>query len=264
MRTALITGGSTGIGYELAKLFAKNGYRLVLVARTADTLQHATAELTHDDGAVVEAIAMDLSDPSRPRDLFEAVKDRPIDVLVNNAAFGVYGPFLSTSLEDELAMLRLNVSALTELSKRFARDMAARGAGKILNIASTAAFQPGPLMPVYYASKAYVLSLSQALAHELSRSGVGVSVLCPGPTDTGFRKRANMERSRLFDANVMDAATVARVGYDGLMQNKAVIVPGVQNRVWAVASRLIPRRLLPPLIERVQRPHGERSSSREV
>jgi uncharacterized protein len=185
-------------------------------------------------------------------------------VLVNNAAFGVYGPFLSTSLEDELAMLRLNVSALTELSKRFARDMAARGAGKILNIASTAAFQPGPLMPVYYASKAYVLSLSQALAHELSRSGVGVSVLCPGPTDTGFRKRAKMERSRLFDANVMDAATVARVGYDGLMQNKAVIVPGVQNRVWAVASRLIPRRLLPPLIERVQRPHGERSSSREV
>jgi uncharacterized protein len=263
-RTALITGGSSGIGYELARLFAADGYQLVLVARSRDALQHAAAQLTRDSQVAVEPLAIDLSAPGAPKALFQALGGRPIDVLVNNAAFGVYGPFLETPLDDELAMLRLNVSTLTELSKLFGREMAARRSGRILNVASTAAFQPGPLMAVYYASKAYVLSFSQALSHELARSGVSVSVLCPGPTDTGFGRRAGMERSRLFDANVMDAATVARIGYRGLMRNTPVIVAGLQNRVWAVASRLIPRRLLPVLVERVQRPHGDRSSSREV
>jgi uncharacterized protein len=256
MRTALITGGSGGIGFELARLFATDGYHLVLVARTADALEGAAQQLMRDHRVAVESIAMDLSKPTAPRALFEALEGRPIDVLVNNAGLAVYGPFLETSLDDELAMIQLNVSALTELSKRFGRDMASRRSGRILNVASTAAFQPGPWMAAYYASKAYVLSFSQALAHELARSGVSVSVLCPGATDTGFRKRAKMERSRLFDANVMDAAAVARVGYHGLMQSRLVIVPGLQNRVWSVASRLIPRRLLPAIVERVQRPHA--------
>jgi short-subunit dehydrogenase len=260
-RTALITGASSGIGYELARLFARDRYNLVLVARSEEGLRRVADELSRDHGVSVEVVVKDLSAPDAPQELFAALRGRThIEVLVNNAGFATYGqPFLDTPAKTDLAMMELNMVALTQLTRLFAAEMVARRSGKILNVASTAAFQPGPLMAVYYATKSYVLSFSEALACELAPSGVGVCVLCPGPTRTGFQQRARMERSRLFDYGVMDAERVARAGYRGLMKNKTVIIPGIRNKVMAAVVRAVPRQLLPRIVLAIQKPHGARS-----
>jgi short-subunit dehydrogenase len=255
--TVLITGASSGIGYELARLFAGDHYNLVLVARSEERLTRAADQFSDDHAISVQAIAKDLSVPGAPQEVFAALRGRTrIDVLVNNAGVGTYGLFLDTPVATELAMMQLNMIALTQLTKLFAAEMVTRRRGKILNVASTAAFQPGPLMAAYYATKAYVLSFSEALACELAPFGVGVSVLCPGPTRTGFQRRAKMEQSRLFDYGVMDAESVARAGYRGLMRNKRLIVPGVRNKLLAASTRLAPRRLLPFIVLQMQKPHG--------
>lgn len=242
--TALVTGGSGGIGFEIAKVLARNGLDLVLVARTRDTLEAAAGQLEGKFGARVHVFAADLRRPDAPQAIFDFLHNEniPIDVLVNNAGFGVGGEFADTKLQRELEMIQVNISALTHLTKLFLPAMIKRKAGRVLNVASTAAFQPGPLMAVYYATKAYVLSLSQALAEELRHSGVTVTALCPGPTRTRFAASAQMTKSRLFTAfGIAHAADVAEFGVAAMMHGRRVAIPGIKNKIVAQASRFVPR-----------------------
>ncbi|MGB7444804.1 MAG: SDR family oxidoreductase, partial [Coleofasciculaceae cyanobacterium] len=236
-KTALITGASSGIGYELAKLFARDRYNLVLVARSEQKLVQLAEVFQDKFGIAVKVIAKDLSRPEAPEEIWAELKRESItvDVLINNAGFANYGFFAEIDTGSELKMMQLNMMALTHLSKLFLPDMLQQGYGKILNVASTAAFQPGPLMAVYYATKAYVLSLSESLANELQNSGVTVTALCPGPTESGFQARANMEESKLVSGQqIMDAQTVAQIGYRSLMSNKTVVIPGLKNKLLAL------------------------------
>ena len=246
-QTALITGASGGIGYELAKLFACDRYELVLVARSTEKLNQIAAELHKQSGVKVKVIALDLGAPPATKFLFDQLQREGIavDVLINNAGFGAFGNFAEMSEDEILGQIHLNIIALTHLARLFLPAMLARRDGKIMNVASTAAFQPGPLMAVYYATKAYVLSLSEALANEVAGSGVSVSCFCPGATDTGFAKRARTENSRVFKKfAVMDVETVARDGYRGLIAGRTVVISGTQNWLTAHSVRFAPRKLV--------------------
>jgi short-subunit dehydrogenase len=246
-KTALITGGSGGIGHELAKLFAKDHYNLVLVARSADTLTRVADELQRQFGISAKTVALDLMTDPAPQFLFDQLQREgiAIDILVNNAGYGVFGEFAKIPLEEHSGQIQLNIAALTQLSKLFLGPMLERHSGRILNVASTAGFQPGPLMAVYYATKAYVISFSEALANELKNSGVTVTCLCPGVTDTGFQGRAGTEKTLLFKAmRPMDAKTVARDGYRGLMAGKTLVISGFRNWLVTEALRISPRKLV--------------------
>ena len=252
----LITGASAGLGEEFARLAGADGSHAILVARSVDKLNAIAAALERDYGVRTTVLAEDLSDPDAPEVIAGALAGRGIavDTLINNAGFGTFGPFASTSADEERRMIAVNVTALTLLTKRLAPGMIARGRGRILNVASTAAFQPGPLMAVYYASKAYVLSLSEALATELEGTGVTVTCLCPGPTRTGFQERAGMERSGLFKSlQVMDAAAVARAGYEGMKTGRTLVIPGLLNKITAHANRFAPRWLPPRIVRALQK-----------
>lgn len=254
-RTALITGASGGIGYEFVKLFAQDGYNLVLVARSEQKLNQIADELKSKFGIDVKVIAKDLANPSAPEEIFSQLQQASIkiDILINNAGFASYGLFNETDLTAELQMLQVNVVCLTHLTKLFLKDMVKQGYGKILNLASTAAFQPGPLMAVYFASKAYVLSLSEAIANELEGTGVTVTALCPGPTESNFQKRAAMEDSKLVSGQkIMDAETVAKIGYDALFDNKTVVVPGLKNKLLTESVRFTPRKLVTKIVRSMQ------------
>lgn len=246
-QTALITGASGGIGYELAKLFARDHYNLVLVARSGDKLDQARAELESQFGIKVKPVALDLAATPAPTFLFDQLQREgvAVDVLVNNAGFGVFGEFATTAEDEILGQIQLNITALTHLTRLFLPGMLARRGGKIMNVASTAAFQPGPLMAVYYATKAYVLSFTEALANEVAGTGVVVTCFCPGATDTNFQKRAGMENSRLFKKiGAMSVEAVARDGYRGLMAGRTVVISGVQNWLVAESVRFAPRKLV--------------------
>lgn len=248
MPTALITGASSGIGLELARVFARNGYDLVLVARNQPRLEQIAAELKP---AQVQVLAKDLSLTEAPYEIFAAVPK--VDVLVNNAGFGVYGKFLDTALADELEMLQVNMTALVVLTKLYLPAMVAARNGKIMNVASTAAFQAGPLMALYYATKAFVLSFSEAIANELKGSGVTVTTLCPGPTATEFQKRGKMEDSGLVKGRkVMDARSVAEIGYRGLMSGRTIVIPGFRNRILAESVRFMPRAVVTNVVRKIQ------------
>ena len=245
-RTALVTGGSGGIGLELAKVLARNGFDVALVARKRDTLEAAAGQLEGKYDVKVHVFAADLRRPDAPETIFDFLRNEniPIEVLVNNAGFGLGGEFADTDLNRELEMIQVNVSALTHLTKLSLPAMIKRKSGRILNVASTAAFQPGPLMAVYYATKAYVLSFSEALAEELRDTGVTVTALCPGPTRTDFASTAQVGSSRLFTLfGVADAADVAEFGFQAMMQAKRVAVPGIRNKIVAQANRFSPRGL---------------------
>ncbi|HVE86881.1 MAG TPA: SDR family oxidoreductase [Myxococcales bacterium] len=252
--TALITGPTSGIGLDLTALFAADKHDLVLVSRSADKLEQLAAELKQKHGIQVTVIALDLSEADAPGKLQAELERRglQIDVLVNNAGYAQYGAFLETDADQERRMMQLNMVTLTELTKRLVPLMVKRGRGRVLNVASTAAFMPGPLMAVYYATKAYVLSLSEALNSELEGTGVSVTALCPGPTRTGFQARAQMESSRLVKGKIMDSATVARIGYAALMRGKPVVIPGFSNQVQVLAPRLLPRSAVPSIVKRAQ------------
>jgi len=254
-QTALITGASGGIGLELARLFAAGGYDLVLVARSAGKLEELAGELRKHGGAV-RVLAKDLASPGSPEEVFRELEAAgvAVDVLVNNAGFATYGPFVETDLGRELEELQLNVVTLTHLTKKLLPGMLARRRGGVLNLASTAGFQPGPLMAVYYATKAYVISFSEALAEELSGTGVTVSALCPGPTATGFQRRAGLEDSKLFSGmlQVADAAAVARAGYEGFRAGKRIVIPGLINKVGVQSIRVSPRALATRMVKRMQ------------
>ncbi len=243
-RTALITGASTGIGYELAQLFARDGYNLVLIARNKLRLTHLATELIKRYGIEAKVIEKDLSRPSSSQEIYEELKrsSLSLDILVNNAATGVYGLFEDSKLEDQLNALQLNIITVTSLTHFFLPSIKNRK-GKILNVASTAAFQPGPLMSCYFASKAYVLFFSEALANELRDSGVTVTALCPGPTRTNFQSRTGTENLRESHI-MMDAKSVAEIGYKGLMKGKTLVVPGCINKILVFIVRFFPRDLV--------------------
>jgi short-subunit dehydrogenase len=253
---ALITGGSTGIGAALAEEFASHGHDLILVARRRDKLEATGRQIHEKFGAEVVCLSEDLTDPDGPRRLHEAVVARGLDVhfLVNNAGVGLYGTFATTDLEAELKMIQLNTTSVVDLTKRFLPAMIERRSGRILNVASTAAFVPGPWMSIYYATKAFLLSFSQAIGYELKPYGITVTTLCPGPTESEFKVRAGSQRSRLFEAFLMDAPRVAKVGYDGMMKGKVVAIPGLRNKLIPVAARLAPRPLIATLSHRAARP----------
>lgn len=251
--TVLVTGATTEIGYELARFFAMNGYDLVMVARNEARLEQIAAAWRQEFGVRVVALAKDLVHPSGPDEIVQALEEQgiEIDVLVNNAGFGVYGPFNETSFTQELDMIQVNITAVTQLTKLLIKGMLARGKGKVLNVASTAAFQPGPWMAVYSATKAYVLSFSEALANEYKDRGITVSVLCPGPTQTEFEKRANLEQAKLFMSN-LSAREVAVSAFRGLMEGKTVIIPGVKNQLFARSIRFLPRKIVTGMVHKIQ------------
>jgi hypothetical protein len=245
--TALITGASGGIGYELAKLFAKDHYNLVLVARSESKLAQFADDLHRQFGIWVKPVALDLASAEASQLLFDRLRSEGIgiDVLVNNAGYGKLGAFADVPWEETSGQIQLNVTALTHLTKLFLPSMIEKRSGKILNVASTAGFQPGPLMAVYYATKAYVISFSEAIANELKGSGVTVTCLCPGPTDTGFQARAAVEGSRLFKQfRPMSAQAVARVGYRTLMKGKTLAIAGFMNWLLAESVRFSPRKMV--------------------
>jgi len=253
-KTALITGASGGIGYELTLLLARDGFDCILVARSRDKLDELAARLESEFRVKTLVVARDLSKPTAVDEIYEEVSaaSMSIDVLVNNAGFPVYGRFVDTDWQAELDMLQVNVVALTALTKLFVRGMVERRNGRILNLASTAAFVPGPLMAVYYASKAYVLSFSQALANELQGTGVTVTALAPGPTRTGFQKRGVMEDSRLVRGQIADAKSVAAAGYRGMMRGKTIVIPGFSNKLIPWVARVSPRGAVTRVVRRMQ------------
>lgn len=252
MTTALITGASSGIGLDLAKMMADDGINLVLVARSTDKLQALKAEL---DGKVdVTVISKDLAEKDAAQDVYNQTKAAGIhvDYLVNNAGFGDFGPFIERDWDKNQTMIDLNITVLTHLTKLYLDDMAAAGTGKILNVASTAAFQPGPWMAVYYATKAYVLSFSEALAYEMRNSGVTVTTLCPGPTETGFVDAADMQDSKLFKLRKpATSEAVARQGYKKMLKGQRVTIQGTMNWLMAQSNRFSPRGLVLVMVDKI-------------
>jgi uncharacterized protein len=246
MTTALITGASSGIGLEIARILAGD-HDVVLVARSAPALEQLAAEI----GPSARVVVADLSDPAAATKLAAEVPD--VDVLVNNAGFGDFGDFAAASPEKLDQMIELNIGSLTRLCRAYLPGMLQRRSGRIMNVASTAAFQPGPLMAVYYATKAYVLSFSEALAEETRGTGVTVTALCPGPTASGFQAGAAMEASRLVNGRKLPSAqSVAAFGVKAMDRGDVVAVPGLQNKVLAASIRLSPRPVVRRLVHKLQ------------
>jgi hypothetical protein len=248
----LVTGASSGIGRSLALLFAHHGHDVVLVARREAALTEL-ADAVRRMGRTAIVHPVDLAMADGPGSLHRRLETEKvtIDVLVNNAGFGLQGRFDTLPLDRQLGMIQVNVASLTALTRLFLPGMLARNTGGILNVASTAAFQPGPLMTVYYATKAYVLSFTEAVAEEVADSGLKVTCLCPGPTYTGFAEAASMTTSRLFKAGAMTADEVARQGFEGWSAGKRLVIPGLRNRFGAFTVRLVPRRLVPKVVKRL-------------
>ena len=246
MATVLITGASGGIGYELAKLFARNGHNLVLVARSGDRLAQVANEL-QAYGVTVKTVALDLTSAPAPKFLYDQLQREAVavDILINNAGFGALGEFANMPEEEIFGQIQLNIVALTELTRLFLPQMIARGSGRVMNVASTAGFQPGPLMAVYYATKAYVISFSEAIANEVRNSGVTVTCFCPGATHTGFAQRAGNNKSRLFkQLGAMSAEKVALDGYRAVMEGRTLAISGAHNWLVAESTRFAPRKLV--------------------
>jgi short-subunit dehydrogenase len=235
---ALITGASTGIGRELAKLLAADKFNLILVARNQAQLEELAAQLRAREGVEIKIIARDLAAPGVPLEIFESLRQTPVSILVNNAGVGHYGAFAQIELSRALEIMHLNLDALVQLTHLFLQPMRLRGAGKVLNVASTAAFQPGPMVSIYYASKAFVYSFSYALAEEMKDTGITITTLCPGPTNTQFFARGNFAPVKA--ALTMEPTAVAAAGLRGLMRGQRVVIPGVVNRLGAFFGKHLP------------------------
>ena len=254
-KTALITGASAGFGVEFARLFARHRNDVIVTARRADRLRDLAASLETEYNINAHAIVADLAAHGGARQLFDEVQERGIEVeyLVNNAGFGTYGPFAETAADESLDLVAVNIAALTELTARFLPAMVERGSGRVLNVASAAAFQPGPLMATYYASKAYALHFSEALNEELEGKGVTVTALCPGPVITEFQQVAAMETSGLVhNKSLMSVEEVVEAGYDAMMRGKSFVVPGLAMKLGTFAVRFAPRRLAAKFVHRLQ------------
>jgi short-subunit dehydrogenase len=247
--TALITGASSGIGAELAKLCAADGYDVVLVARQRAALEDLAFTLSQTHGIAARALIADLADPAAARAVFDSAG--AVDVLINNAGFGLRGAYAETDWDAEARMIQVNVTALAHLTKLYLPGMIARRRGRIMNVASTAAFVPGPFMAVYYATKAFVFSFSLAIASELQGTRVTLTVLCPGVTRTNFFQAAGTGNSNLLKGSSMSAAEVAREGYAAMMAGKAEVIAGSRNRWMIWGTRFAPRRMLAGIARRL-------------
>ena len=253
--TALITGASNGIGLELAKVHASKGGDLVLVARNKTKLDELKAELESQFKVSVYTIGKDLSANNSAQEVYDETTKQniQIDYLINNAGFGDFGMFAETEWNKELQMINLNITTLTQFTKLYLQDMVKRKSGKIMNVASTAAFQSGPTMAVYYATKAYVLSFSEAVDNEVSGKGVTVTTLCPGPTESGFQAAAAMEESNLVKGKKLPTAKeVAEYGYSSMMKGKTVAIHGMMNWIMANSVRFTQRALVVKLTRKIQ------------
>ena len=250
----LITGPTSGIGHALANIFAQEGHDLVLVGRDERKLQALRSDIEEKFKVSVRTIVQDLSRPTAAVHVHDICKKRDIhiDILVNNAGFGLYGEFIKTDVLAERDLVQVNVVAVSELAKLFAKDMAQRKRGRILNVASIAGFFPGPFMATYYASKAYVLSLSEALCEELRGTGVTVSILCPGLTNTNFGATTHMNDPESF-LKGMDASEVGMHAYLGVMKGKRIIVPGFKNKLFVFLPRFLPRYLVTRILARAMK-----------
>lgn len=242
--TALITGASSGIGYELTRLFAKDGHNVIMVANHEDKLQQAAQQISTEFPLIrVETVSIDLSRDGAADRLYSEVQDRKlqVDYLVNDAGFGEKGLFVETELDKEIAMIHLNVIALVALTKRYLREMVSRGSGKILQIGSVASFIPHPLLAVYAGTKAFILSFTEALQNEIKDTGVSMTILCPPPTDTNFFEVANMENSKVANSSqVQSAVEVAEAGYEGLMKGDARVLPTFVAKMYAAQGIALP------------------------
>jgi uncharacterized protein len=243
MATALITGASGGLGLEYAKLFAADGHDVVLVARRRDRLEALAGQLQQAHGSRAHVVETDLGSPDGPARTLEEVRrlEVPVEFLVNNAGFGTSGAFFELDLKRELAMVQVNIGAVLELTRALLPGMIARRSGRILNVGSTAGFQPGPFMAAYYASKAFVNSFTEALWYELRGTGVTATVSCPGATATEFATVAGNDKSRLFRMGAASPATVAREGYRAMMAGKPIVVHGMKNKLGVQLLRVSPR-----------------------
>ena len=262
--TTLVTGASDGIGLELARLAAAHHDDVVLVARRESRLRDLARELERQHGIRAHVVPADLARAGAASEVASHVADLGIHVdhLINNAGFGIYGGFVETPLDIELQIIQVNIVALTELTKRLLPGMVARKRGRILNVASTAAFLPGPLMAVYYATKAYVLSFSEAIANELEGTDVTVTVLCPGPTASGFQAAARLEESKLVAGRTLATSRgVAQDGYHAMLAGKTLIVSGFSNKLVAQMPRLLPRRVVAKIVRGVQERRSSQLSS---
>lgn len=252
-KNALVTGAASGLGFELSLLLAKDGYNLILIDLDADNLETAKSEILKINTIGVTLIVKDLSVPSAAQIIFNQISKTPIDVLVNNAGFGLFGKFADTEWQREMDMLQLHVITATHLTKLILTGMLERNSGKILNISSLAGFQPGPLMSIYYASKAYVLSFSQAIANELKGTGVTATVLCPGPTKTAFQGAVSESTSNnKISFNMACAKKVAAYGYNAMNKGKTVAVPGAFNKFVAGLPRILSRNRATAIVRKLQ------------
>ena len=251
-----VTGASSGIGLELAKLFAADRRNLILVARRKDKLEQLANQLSSRHNIEVHSCPLDLAKSDAPYLLSQQLgeRDLKVDTLVNNAGFGLVGAFADLELSHQLEMLAVNVRALTELTHRMLPAMLASQSGNILNVASVAAYQPGPYMAVYYASKAFVLSFSHALRTELSNSGINVTCLAPGPTSSEFGSVSGLDRFRFFTTGALSAAAVAKSGYQGLLKRRAVVIPGARNTLMVNLVKHLPHSLTSKIVARIQHP----------
>ena len=253
-KTALITGSSNGIGYELAKMHAENGGDLVLVARSKSKLDGLKKELEEKHKVKVFTIGKDLSLPNAAREVYDELKQNyiTVDYLINNAGLGDFGFFAESDWKKQETMINLNITALTHFTRLYLPEMIKRGSGRILNVASTASFQPGPKMAVYFATKAYVLSFSEALSNEVRDKGISVTALCPGSTESGFHAAVNEGRRLLKDRKKASSREVAEYGYRAMIKGKTVAIHGLKNAILATSLRFIPRILVVKAVRLIQ------------
>ena len=255
-QTALITGASSGLGSDYARLFAADGHDVVLVARRKSKLDELGNQLADEHGINTHVIVADLSDPAAAQAIYDQVsaKQLQIEYLVNNAGFGTNGSFTELDIQRELAMIAVNITALTHLTHLFLPAMVERGHGRILNIGSAAGFQGGPYMATYYATKAFVNHFSEGLAHEVESAGITVTVSCPGATETEFSDISGNGTTRLFKAGAMTSTDVASHGYRAMMNGKRMAIPGIKNKLSLQALRISPRNTVLAITSRLNRP----------
>ena len=258
-KTALVTGAASGLGLELSILLAKDSYKLILIDIDETNLEIAKGQLEKDYSVEISLLVKDLSKPNIAAEILEEIKETQIDVLINNAGFGLFGTFSETDWERELEMLQLHIITTTHLTKLLLKGMLEQGSGKILNLSSLAAFQPGPLMSLYYASKAYILSFSEAIANELKGTGVTVTVLCPGQTNTSFQSVvSNSSSDNKIGFNVASPKDVARYGYKAMMKGNTIAIPGRFNKFLASLHRFVSRGMATKIIRNIQEKNRKR------
>lgn len=253
-KTCIITGGAAGLGYEFAKLASADGFDLILIDIDSDKLVEAKETIEKLSNQKVTIISRDLCKPNIAEEIYKEIKDEKIEMLINNAGFGVFGAFSKTDWQREENMMNLHMLTSTHLTKLVIKDMLSANKGKILNVASLAAFQPGPLMAIYYASKSFLLSFTEAVAREIKGTGVSISVLCPGPTKTNFQSTVSENTSKnKIAVNMAGVETVASYGYKAFNKGEIVIIPGVMNKVLAFLPRLLPRNTAASIVYKIQK-----------